>query len=409
MRVTNKYKKIAIIIASILVLGFIGYSVCLLIINPTDVYILTQGEIYSENETVGYIIREEKVIKDEENTNGIYTIAAEGQKVAKNEYIFGYYKEDEKEITNKINELDYQIQKKLEEIKYKPSADIKVIENQIEEKINQINKLNNFQEIQEYKYSIDTLIEKKINYIGELTEDSEIKKLISERNQYEKRLNNGVTYKKSEISGIVSYRVDGLEEELSPSNFDGLTSDKLESLELKTGQTVASSDECGKIIDNFKCYIAVIMDQEMREKAKVGDSVIIRISNVEEVDAKIIQINEESGNNVVIFELNQMDSILINHRKVAIDVIWWKKSGYKIPNQAIITENVDGNELNYIIRNRAGVQSKLLVKIVKQTDKFSIIASYEAKELQKLGFDETDIKNDKKISNYDEIVINPNI
>lgn len=406
---TNKYKKIAIIIASILVLGFIGYSVCLLIINPTDIYILTQGEIYSENETVGYIIREEKVIKDEENTNGIYTIAAEGQKVAKNEYIFGYYKEDEKEITNKINELDYQIQKRLEEIKYKPSADIKVIENQIEEKINQINKLNNFQEIQEYKYSIDTLIEKKINYIGELTEDSDIKKLINERNQYEKRLNNGVTYKKSEISGIVSYRVDGLEEELSPSKFDELTSDKLENLELKTGQTVASSDECGKIIDNFRCYIAVIMDQEMKEKAKVGNSVIIRISNVEEVDAKIIQINEESGNNVVIFELNQMDSTLINHRKVAIDVIWWKKSGYKIPNQAIITENVNGNELNYIVRNRAGVQSKLLVKIVKQTDKFSIIASYEAKELQKLGFDETDIKNDKKISNYDEIVINPNI
>ena len=104
-----------------------------------------------------------------------------------------------------------------------------------------------------------------------------------------------------------------------------------------------------------------------------------------------------------------MSSNLINHRKVAVDVIWWKQSGYKVPNQAIRTEEVDGNQLNYIVRNRSGVQSKMLVKIIRQTDKFSIISSYEAKELQKLGFDETDIRNDKKISNYDEIILNPNI
>ena len=389
--------------------AFIGYSIFLLVINPSDVYILTQGEIYSEDETVGYIIREEKVMKDEQNTNGIHAIAAEGQKVAKNEYVFGYYKEDEKEITAKISELDHQIQGKLEQEKIKPSADVKVIENQIEEKINQVSKINNYQEIKEYKNSIDTLITKKINYIDELTEDNEIKKLIAERKKYEKQLNNEVTYKRAEISGVVSYRVDGLEEELSPSKFDSLTSDYLNSLGLKTGQTISSSNECGKIIDNFKCYIAIEMNNDMKEQAKVGSNVTLRISNIEEISAKIIQSNEESGSNVVIFELNQMSSNLINHRKVAVDVIWWKQSGYKVSNQAIRTEEVDGNQLNYIVRNRSGVQSKMLVKIIRQTDKFSIISSYEAKELQKLGFDETDIRNDKKISNYDEIILNPNI
>ena len=174
-------------------------------------------------------------------------------------------------------------------------------------------------------------------------------------------------------------------------------------------QTISSSNECGKIIDNFKCYIAIEMNNDMKEQAKVGSNVTLRISNIEEISAKIIQINEESGSNVVIFELNQMSSNLINHRKVAVDVIWWKQSGYKVPNQAIRTEEVDGNQLNYIVRNRSGVQSKMLVKIIRRTDKFSIISSYEAKELQKLGFDETDIRNDKKISNYDEIILNPNI
>ena len=45
--ITNKkHKKIvAIIIGILIMIAFIGYSIFLLIINPSDVYILTQGEI----------------------------------------------------------------------------------------------------------------------------------------------------------------------------------------------------------------------------------------------------------------------------------------------------------------------------------------------------------------------------
>mgnify|MGYP000726162960 CR=1 FL=1 len=45
------------------------------------------------------------------------------------------------------------------------------------------------------------------------------------------------------------------------------------------------------------------------------------------------------------------------------------------------------------------------VKIKKQNENFSIISSYETKELQELGVSEEDIKNYKKIVNYDEIVL----
>ena len=48
----------------------------------------------------------------------------------------------------------------------------------------------------------------------------------------------------------------------------------------------------------------------------------------------------------------------------------------------------------------------MLVKVKKQTDKYSIIESYKNEELQELGLSEQDIKNYKKISNYDEVMIN---
>ena len=406
---TNKLKKIlAIIICTCLIIYFL-YAVILLIINPTDIYVLTKGEIIEEEETIGYIIRNEKVIKDENSSNGIYAIATEGQKVAKDEIVFRYYKDSEKELTENIKQIDYKIQEELEKEKSIPtSADIKVIENQIEEKLISLNKLSNYQEIKEYKDNIDSLISKKIKYIGEITTNQDVKKLIKERESYEKQLTNGVLYQKASTSGIVSYRVDGLEEKLKTDDLENITDTLLESLDLKTGQIVSTSNECGKVIDNFKYYIAVITSTELGNKAEIGDNVILKLSGTEEENAQIVQINEGNGKRTIIFEINRMSTSVINHRKISVNVIWWKKTGFKVPNQAIYTENINGNEISYVLKNKSGIETKTYVKIEKQNETFSIISSYEEKELQELGIDENDIKNYKKISNYDEIVLKNN-
>ena len=67
---------------------------------------------------------------------------------------------------------------------------------------------------------------------------------------------------------------------------------------------------------------------------------------------------------------------------------------------------IEENGLYYILRNKAGIQTKILVKIEAQTDKFSIISSYSSKELQELGYDGKAIRNYKNINNYDEIIVN---
>lgn len=397
----GKGKKIVAILSAIIIIIYIITAIYMLLVHSTDVYIITQGTISQEDEGTGYIIRSEKVQKSEDYINGIYAIVSEGQRVAINEPIFRYYSNSEKEVTNQIQELNYQIQEKLETSeKNETSADIKAIENQIETKIENLNTLKNYQEISEYKKNIDTLISKKIKFIGEITENSEIENLVKQRNDLENSLKNGTEYQKAPISGIVSYRVDGLEEKLSTDKFDSINEQYLESLELKTGQIVSASNECGKVIDNFKCYIAITMGSEEALNAKVDDTVKIRISNSEE-NAKIIQINEEGEKRTIIFQINKLTEELINHRKIAVDIIWWDVSGLKVPNQAIVQEN----GLNYVTRNKAGVQSKILVKIKKQTEKYSIIEGYKNDELKELGFSAQEIKNYKKITNYDEILI----
>ena len=76
-----------------------------------------------------------------------------------------------------------------------------------------------------------------------------------------------------------------------------------------------------------------------------------------------------------------------------------------MPNQAIV--KVD--DLDYVVRNRAGYLSKLLVKVEKQGEKYSIVGPYSAEELKKLGFSNEEITNYRKITLYDEILLNPDL
>lgn len=398
----KKSRKVIAILSVLAIMVYVISAIYLLIVHPTDTYVIKQGTLSEEEETIGYIIRDEKVVKGDNYQNGIYAIASEGQRVAVNESIFRYYSDSEKEIKTQINGLNFKIQELLEQEKNVTSADIKSIEKQIEEKMENINTLSNYQEIIENKKNIDNLITKKINFIGDITENKEIKALVNERNSYEQKLKKGSEYQKAPIGGIVSYRVDGLEEKLSVDKFNEITEKYLNELDLRTGKIVSTSNEYGKVIDNFKCYIAITMDSKKAMEAKVGDSVQLRVSNSEEEKAEIIQINEESGKRTIIFEINKMTETLINHRKIVVDVIWWNVSGLKVPKQALIEEN----GLYYVTRNKAGVQSKLLVKIEKQTDKFAIISAYKDDELKELGYDSNDIRNYKEIANYDEIIIN---
>lgn len=397
----KKKKRIIAIIFIIPIIAYVSYAIYLLISHPTDTYIIKEGTLSQEETEIGYVIRNEIVKKGQNEGNGIYVIASEGEKVAYNDPIFRYYSSTEKEISKEINEIDYQIQELLEKEKKITSADIKSIENQIESEISNINKLSNYQEIYECKKNIDTLISKKINFIKDTTESEEIKKLIEKRNEYESQLKNASEYITAPISGIVSYRVDGLEEKLTTDKFSEITEQYLESLDLKTEQIIATSNESGKVIDNFKYYVAITMESEQAMNAQVGDTVKLRVFDKQEINATIKQINEEYDKRTIIFETNQMTDDLISHRKIEVNVIWWSASGLKIPNQALIEEN----GLYYVIRNKAGTQSKILVKIKAQTDRFAIITTYSTEELQKIGYNEEDIKKYKKINNYDEIMI----
>ena len=56
------------------------------------------------------------------------------------------------------------------------------------------------------------------------------------------------------------------------------------------------------------------------------------------------------------------------------------------------------------MRKKAGQEQKVIVKVLKKNDKYSIINQYKNEELQALGID---TKNYNKIYQYDNILLYP--
>lgn len=327
---------------------FCIYKIIKLLINPTESFLIEQGIIEQSESVTGYVIREEQVIKTSSSEQEkLVQIKNEGERISVGEEIFRYEAKNEQELNEKIRELNNQIQKAMEGQIEIPSSDIRALDKQIESKINGIQKNNNIQEIKEYKTDINLYITKKAKISGELSPaGSYINNLINQRIEIENQLKNNSKYEKAPSSGIVSYRVDGLEEKLTFQNLDSITSEMLENLHLITGQIVTTSTKEGKIIDNFECYIAVSTKSDEAKKAKIGDNVKLKLATNKEIPAEVARIKEEKDGRLVIFKINQGVEYLTGYRKISLDIIWWKEQGLRVPNSSIIYEN----GLSYIIR-----------------------------------------------------------
>jgi putative membrane fusion protein len=411
----NKKKILVANIIGIIILVYFVYCIIQLIKQPTDVVAIENGNLSEEESATGYVIREETVIQGENYKNGIITIKAEGERVAKDDPVFRYYNTNEESLLEKIQEIDEKIQVAMEEEQITPSNDMKLLETQIQDKLVELEKLDDIQKIAEYKNDISTKITKRAKLAGEKsTAGSTIKKLIEERTSYESTLNSGSEYIKAPVSGIVSYRVDGLEEILTPDSISTLTSEYLNSLNLKTGEIISSSNEKGKIINNFEGYIITSLKSEKAKEAEVGTTVKLRLSNGEEISAEVTNITEEEASRLITFKITTGLDILANYRKITFDIIWWSYSGLKVPNTALVAElakegsNQEGNYIYFVIRNRAGYTDKIPVKVLKQNSSYSIITNYESTELkEEWGYTDAEVKALKTLILYDEIMINP--
>lgn len=401
-RKINIVKSISLISLTVFLIYFVLNCKNLLKL-PSQTFIVENGTLSYEESAVGYILREEYILRGEEYKNGMVQIKTEGEKVAKGETVFRYYSNGEEELTKKINDLDKQINEALENSENVISiTDISNLDKQIEKNLNELYKENDIEKIDECKKEIEKYMNKKSQIAGEQSPaGSYIKQLIDEKNSLKEKVSKNAVNILANESGVVSYRVDGLENILTIDNFSYLNSDLLNNFDINVGAIIPQSSEEGKIINNFYSYIACSINTDNAMEAKVGDCVKIRFSDSKQVKAEIVKINEEEKNRVIIFKINENVEQLIEYRKISFDIIWWEYSGWKVSNSALIEKD----DFTYVKRKKANYTEEILVKVLRQNDTYSIVTNYDNEELKNLGYSAEEIENMKKIKIYDEILL----
>ena len=245
----KKFEKrhIIYIIFAVIVI-YIFYSIFLLVRKPTDTVTINSGVVTLEESATVYIIREEQVLKGNNYKNGLTAIVSEGERAAKGQTIFRYSSGQEDEIKAKIEEVNLKLQDALaKQTVITPTTDIKNLEKQIDEKTQNLRNLTDIHTITEYKKEIEELASKKAKIVGALSQSGAyIQELTKQKEQYEAQLISDSEYITAPVSGVVSYRVDGLEDALSTNDLSNLTEEKLENLGLKTGKIISTSQEARK-------------------------------------------------------------------------------------------------------------------------------------------------------------------
>ena len=263
--------------------------------------------------------------------------------------------------------------------------------------------MNDIQKIEEIHKKIDDLMASKTRITADACpEGSAVKQLIKQKNTLLEELNNGANIVKSPTSGIVSYRIDGLEKTLKTNDFSYLNKEVFDSIEIKMGATIPLNNNNCKIINNFNFYIATFMNTEKANTANVGDEVTLRLTTGNILPAKIVYLGESTKDGrVIVFEIREGIENLIEFRKISMDVIWWDYSGYKVSNSVLISR--DGK--NYVQKYKTTSSEIILVKVKRQNDTYSIISNYTDEELSEMGLSQEEINKRTKIKLYDRLLV----
>lgn len=402
---------------SIVLIVYILFQCIILVKKPTNSILVRNGRLTNYEEVIGYVIREEEMIDTSDYAGERQIITEDASRVSKNDIIVSYISDDEEELKRKISELDIEIQNIMETQQLLYPVDVKNIESDIQKKIYSIlEKKNSLYDIKQLKKDITSDLEKKASIVGELSPTgSKLNNLIEERMRYENKLNDSKKDLKSDKAGLISYRVDGYENILTPNAFSKLTIKDLENIKVGVNQIIPISDEKVKLVNNFFVYLAVSMQSAESKKLQLNDLVKISLDgNFENYDKATVEyIADEGDRRLVILKTTSNTEKLTQYRKISIDVIWWNYEGLKVPINAIyekeIKDEVTGKVyaiLKAVKLEEAGYQKEVWVKVEKFVEDFAIIENYEDEELIELGIPEKLVNNRYEISMYDEVLLN---
>ena len=363
------------------------------------------GKLSDEEQVDGIIIRSEEVLNVEKGQK-IQKIKENNEKVSKNEIVAKVSTQNEQDIMKRIEEVNKKIEQALSENQINVnSAQNITINEKIERVLAHVSDTNFQSKIDEYDKEIKNSLYEKAKISGELTkEGSKLKNLIKEKENLEATLNSNTKNVISTSAGNISYIVDGYEQKLKADNFEYLTEDILKSVDIKRGTVLSVSDNKAKIIKDFNTYIACIVKKDRLKDVKRGKTLELNINNEYEALSMVEYIKDiDNSKSIVVFSTNKLSTELSKYRKISLGIIWWSEVGLKVSNKAI--KKIE--KQHFVVKNKSGFTELIPVKLIKETEEYSLVSGYASKLRSKQNSKE--LIDIPILQEFDEVILNPKI
>ncbi len=226
------------------------------------------------------------------------------------------------------------------------------------------------------------------------------------KTQISREISNINEIYKAEEGGVVTYKIDGLEELLNYNKTSDLEFKDLDGITPKPqGQksSVEKGDPVYKLIDNFSYKIAIPIDDfDFINSFKPGERVSLTLKPSTSIKGTVTDINLDKENGVMIVSLNDGLSKTGYDRIVPISVLKDETKCFSFPTEALI--EVDGQqgvytkEINGVIKFRP-------VKVLFQDDKNTYVSLGDSNGKIKIK----DGSEDFTISEFNEVVLEPSL
>ena len=358
----------------------------------TQLMFLEEKEISNRYQVKALLIRDETVFQAAESGT-VRSLYADGARVAKNEnlayIILDNQNEEYKELQNIENEIiNYQYEI-IDNENYAGAKQIDIdTENQLKDVYHSIyteilNK--NFSNISTDESTLISLLNERNEKLRNYNfDDTRLTELLDDYQELEKELGNKSNILTSSQSGIYIRSVDGLEERLNPDNIDNLTAEDLNDYlstatqgRLEPIQHVEKGDPLYCLTNSIEQYFVFFIPSGNSVDVQISSSVDSITKEGIPLDNGIVTRSEETdfGTFIVIRCDNSLER-LSDRRIVELDVELNKKTGLRIPIDALINFKVGNTEAEIYIED-GGYINKTTVKVTDYNNDYALIESKE--------------------------------
>ncbi len=184
-------------------------------------------------------------------------------------------------------------------------------------------------------------------------------------------------------AGIVSFAVDGLENEVNLDNLNQINLNKFDDLRgnythVLSGERVKKDESLYRIINNFKLNLIVKIPENQQDRFRINEVIFLEQKNSDEmIEARIVDIRQNVDETFFFIQLDEYIPQWTNRRRINVNIIKNIYRGIKVPRKAVFNQPSGQGVLKVSGYNKYEFQD---VVIVDGNDEYVIVKGLDIGE-----------------------------